>query len=182
MKRHVMIMLRISKRTVLPIPAASFLLFTLRLKLSDHFLKNFLSQWEAKATFKQNIDGKKIFLPSLYPLSCISDYLDHRRWGQRVSMKTLRELVTGVGGGGGGVCVGVLPYSANFQEPLASPVVSWEILREDGPVYQSIQIRFYDTWTYRVYLVYLEKVHLQNSFRALQIFYLNKWLKHVGLN
>lgn len=43
-------------------------------------------------------------------------------------------------GGGGGVCVGVLPYSANFQEPLASPVVSWEILREDGPVYQSIQI------------------------------------------
>lgn len=54
------------------------------------------------------------------------------------SVNLLRELMTRVGGR-------MPPYLVNFQEPLASPVVSWEILREDGPAYQSMQIRFYDT-------------------------------------
>lgn len=44
MKCHVMILLSISKGTALPVPAASFLVFTLGLMVSDHFIENFLSQ------------------------------------------------------------------------------------------------------------------------------------------
>lgn len=82
------------------------------------------------------MDGEKNFLPSSYQLSRISTALATGDEDTGTSMNPLRELMTGGA---------VPPYFVNFQEPLASPVVSWEILRKDGPPYQSMQIRFYDT-------------------------------------
>lgn len=57
MKRHVMILLSISTG----ITRSSSLISRVYtgLMVSDHFIENFLSPWEARATFKQNIDGEK---------------------------------------------------------------------------------------------------------------------------